>query len=108
MLAESRVGPGVPIIFPDESYHVNIKFVGLPEVNENEILSIVSPSQWASLPIWSWDKGVSTWIWSCASTVIWPVRLAVKVSQLFPLVVTKYEYVVSVVRLVLSVSEIIN
>ena len=79
----------MPIIFPDESYHVIIKSVLAPEVNENEISSIVSPSQCASLPTWSWDKGVSTWILSWASTVICPVRLAVSVSQLLPFVVTR-------------------
>ena len=34
LLASSNVGPGVPIMFPDESYHVITKSVFAPEVNE--------------------------------------------------------------------------
>ena len=45
LLTSSNIGPGVPIIFPDESYHVIIKSVLAPEVKENKISSIESPSQ---------------------------------------------------------------
>ena len=36
-MISSNVGPGVPIIFPDESYHVIIKSVLAPEIIENNI-----------------------------------------------------------------------